>query len=135
MNRLSHHLNERTKLLMCIKNQRRVIKHLHRQATDQLRVLGGYLAQEAPIKSQTHPHAGSHLIEAVADHLHIHNGVTPKDLQKVIRMNATTRAIRYAVAELIRTGRAKRKGQQGPVFAVKSAAHSEEDAVAFEPEA
>jgi predicted HTH transcriptional regulator len=34
-------------------------------------------------------------------------------------VECTTRAIRYAIAELIKSGRAKRKGQSGPVYAVK----------------
>lgn len=35
-------------------------------------------------------------------------------------MDASTRAIRYAISELIKQGRAKRKGNQGPVYAVRA---------------
>lgn len=64
---------------------------------------------------------GPHLIEAVASRLHVQFGARPigiaADLDR-IHGKVTTRAIRYAITELIKQGRAKRKGQQGPVYAV-----------------
>lgn len=66
---------------------------------------------------------GPHLIEAVAAQLHVQNGLTPVTIQRAIKAHPKSnepsrRAIRYAIAELIKQGRAKRKGQQGPVYAV-----------------
>lgn len=65
---------------------------------------------------------GSQLIEAVAAQLHVQNGITPSEIQRrleIIKWDETSRrAIRYAIAELIKQGRAKRKGQQGPVYAI-----------------
>lgn len=47
-------------------------------------------------------------------------GRIPSDIQNLMpfKIEVTRRAIRYALAELIKQGRAKRKGQQGPVYAV-----------------
>lgn len=61
---------------------------------------------------------GPQLIEAVASVLHVTNGHTPTTIYEQLTMQASNRAIRYAIAELIKQGRAKRKGQQGPVYAV-----------------
>ena len=65
---------------------------------------------------------GPQLIEAVAKCLSADSGATAwaihADLEPVLG-KITTRSIRYAIAELIKQGRAKRKGQQGPVYAVK----------------
>lgn len=45
-----------------------------------------------------------------------------RDIREGMRIHLnlypSTRAIRYAIAELIKSGRAKRKGQSGPVYAV-----------------
>lgn len=65
--------------------------------------------------------AGPDLIEAVADVLiHAPAAMTPSKIQKLMESNATKRAIRYAIAELIKTGRARRRGTQGPVTAVRA---------------
>jgi hypothetical protein len=75
---------------------------------------------------------GPHLIEAVARVL-ADGPMRPADIQAAIETRAfghgkprnghggppTTRSIRYAITELIKQGRAKRKGQQGPVYAVR----------------
>lgn len=67
---------------------------------------------------------GPQLIEVVAAQLQVQNGITPVVIQRAIKAHPkgnepSRRAIRYALAELIKQGRAKRKGQQGPVYAVK----------------
>ena len=62
---------------------------------------------------------GPALINAVASVLD-DKGCTPAIIQKRLSGYHSLRAIRYAVAELIEQGRAKRKGQQGPVVAVRS---------------
>lgn len=66
---------------------------------------------------------GHVVIEAVAAHLALTpSGMTPTSLQNAIwetHGKFSTRAIRYAIAELIKSGRATRKGRQGPVYAVK----------------
>lgn len=61
---------------------------------------------------------GPQLIEDVASVLHVQNGKTPALIQKHLPAAYTRRAIRYALAALIKSGRAKRRGEQGPVFAV-----------------
>lgn len=61
---------------------------------------------------------GPQLIEAVAACLPI-DGATSTEIQDILGSSqASRRAIRYAISELIKQGRAKRKGQQGPVYAV-----------------
>jgi hypothetical protein len=66
--------------------------------------------------------AGPQLIEAVASQLGTGGGMFPHDIREGLRIHMdiqpSFRAIRYAIAELIKTGRAKRKGAQGPVYAV-----------------
>lgn len=76
---------------------------------------------------------GPQLIEAVAVQLNLHNGRILRDIQKTmwagLKENRpsilqgdkppTLRAIRYAIAELIRAGRARRDGIAGPVYAVR----------------
>jgi predicted HTH transcriptional regulator len=61
---------------------------------------------------------GQQLIEAVADVLAKpdQTAYTPNEIRLGLGGLITTRAIRYAIAELIKQGRAKRKGQQGPVM-------------------
>lgn len=65
---------------------------------------------------------GPHLIEAVAAQLHVQNGIIPSEIQRRLELikwdEISRRAIRYALAELIKQGRAKRKGQHGPVYAI-----------------
>lgn len=66
---------------------------------------------------------GPDLIESVFQYLILcKDGVTPTGIRshfgEVLKEQPTTRAIRYAIAELIKTGRAKRTGTQGPVYAV-----------------
>lgn len=79
---------------------------------------------------------GPHLIEAVARILD-EGPKMPADIQAAVqpyrfgngaarggdRKPPTTRSIRYAITELIKQGRAKRKGQQGPVYAVREDDH------------
>lgn len=66
---------------------------------------------------------GPALIEAVANRLHAKFGAKPAgiamDLER-IGQPTSNRAIRYAISELIKSGRAKRKGRQGPVYAVRA---------------
>jgi hypothetical protein len=64
---------------------------------------------------------GPQLIEAVASQLHADDGKRPSDIMlELLNIYPTSgRSIRYAIAELIKQGRAKRKGQQGPVYAVR----------------
>lgn len=65
--------------------------------------------------------AGPDLIEAVAGVLiHASDAMTPVMIQQKMASNTTKRAIRYAIAELVKTGRAQRKGTQGPVTAVRA---------------
>ncbi len=62
---------------------------------------------------------GPSLIEAVASQLHVQNGIRPVNLQGGISPPPSLRAIRYAIAELVKTGRARRQGNKyGPVYAV-----------------
>lgn len=67
---------------------------------------------------------GPQLIEAVAAQLHVQNGTIPSEIQRRLELvkwdEISRRAIRYAITELIKQGRAKRRGQQGPVYAVKN---------------
>ena len=63
--------------------------------------------------------AGPQLIEAVASVLNA-DGRTPRHIQNKLAGHYSLRAIRYAVVELIKAGRATRKGQQGPVYAVEA---------------
>lgn len=61
---------------------------------------------------------GPALINAVAGVL----TAKPKEIGKIQRELPafyTRRAIRYAITALIQSGKAKRKGQQGPVYAVE----------------
>lgn len=66
---------------------------------------------------------GPDLIEAVASQLGRGGGMFPYDIQEGLRiywdLHPTQRAIRYAIFELIKQGRAKREGNQGPVYAVR----------------
>lgn len=61
---------------------------------------------------------GPQLIEDVASVLRSDWGKTPCIIQQHLSAAYSRRAIRYALAALIKSGRAKRKGEQGPVFAV-----------------
>lgn len=69
---------------------------------------------------------GPLLIEAVAAQLHVQNGKKPNEIRYDIhcaefpsRPHLSLRAIRYAITELIKTGRARRQGNKyGPVYAV-----------------
>lgn len=61
---------------------------------------------------------GPQLIEAVASVLNA-EGRSPRHIQGKLAGHYSLRAIRYAIVELIKAGRAKRKGQQGPVCAVE----------------
>ena len=67
---------------------------------------------------------GPVLIEAVASQLGVGGGMFPRDIAYGMMVHLdirpTPRAIRYAISELIKSGRAKRKGRQGPVFAVRA---------------
>lgn len=73
---------------------------------------------------------GPQLIEAVAAVIFDKGSGIPRTIQTALMMQdyglpissqpITTRAIRYAISELIKQGRAKRKGQQGPVYAVRA---------------
>lgn len=66
---------------------------------------------------------GPQLIEAVASQLGTGGGMFIHDISEGLRihldLHPTRRAIRYAISELIKQGRAKRMGQQGPVYAVR----------------
>lgn len=61
--------------------------------------------------------AGHRLIEAVASQLGTGGGMFPNDIREGLRIHLdiqpTGRAIRYAIAELVKSGRAKRKGRMG----------------------
>ncbi len=61
---------------------------------------------------------GAQLIEAVAAHLSPDEGNLVGDLLYKSGRTVTMRAIRYAITELIKTGRARRDGRNGPVYAV-----------------
>ena len=67
---------------------------------------------------------GAQLIEAVAAQLGPGGGMFPHDiavgLHYHLDLRPTSRAIRYAITELIRSGRARRDGRNGPVYAVRS---------------
>jgi hypothetical protein len=67
---------------------------------------------------------GPQLIEAVASQLGTGGGMFPHDISEGLRihldLHPSHRSIRYAIAELIKQGRAKRKGQQGPIYAVRA---------------
>ena len=67
---------------------------------------------------------GTQLIEAVAKRLqHVpSDGVTPRELKMLLGIRASTRAIRYAITELIKQGRAKRtgRGRNTAVYAVRA---------------
>jgi hypothetical protein len=67
--------------------------------------------------------AGPQLIEAVAKCLATHAfaanyALFPSEIRAQIAMDATNRAIRYAITALIKDGRAKRRGPSGPAYAV-----------------
>ena len=64
---------------------------------------------------------GQQLIDAVEACL-VLNCRTPRDVHKFIKLDepVSLRAIRYAITELIKLGRAKRDGRQGPVYAVRN---------------
>ncbi len=64
---------------------------------------------------------GLQLIEAVAGSLSETVGKTSTQVSRDV-VGTSQRCIRYAIAELIKQGRAKRKGQQGPVYAVREEA-------------
>lgn len=67
---------------------------------------------------------GPQLIEAVASQLGIGGGMFPHDIavgmHNHMDLRPTPRAIRYAITELIKQGRARRDGTQGPVYAVRA---------------
>jgi hypothetical protein len=66
---------------------------------------------------------GPQLIEAVEEMLSTKMSSTPEQIRCDLEEDGkfvTTRSIRYAIAALIKQGRAKRKGQQGPVYAVRA---------------
>ena len=67
--------------------------------------------------------AGPNLIEAVASQLGTGGGMFPNDIREGLRihldMQPSFRAIRYAIAELVKSGRARRDSTQGPVYAVR----------------
>ncbi len=46
------------------------------------------------------------------------NGMTPAKIKSRLGGKISTRAIRYAISALIASGKARRKGEQGPVYAV-----------------
>lgn len=69
---------------------------------------------------------GPQLIEVVARCMEANDevsqfGLWPAEIVGMLgpHRSVTPRSIRYAIAELIKQGRAKRKGQQGPVYAVR----------------
>lgn len=63
---------------------------------------------------------GPDLIEAVAACLQPDDGLFPSEILAMLnKVDVTPRAVRYAIAELIKSGRARRNGQQGPVYAVR----------------
>ena len=62
-------------------------------------------------------HAGSDLVNAVASVL-TDTPATAKELRNRLVGTYTTRAVRYAITELIETGRAKRLYNRGPVVAM-----------------
>ena len=63
---------------------------------------------------------GAQLIEAVASHLSPDEGSSVYHLLLKSGRTVTMRAIRYAITELIRSGRARRDGRNGPVYAVRN---------------
>ena len=60
---------------------------------------------------------GQQLIEAVAGCLREDTGTSPEHLH-VYNNKVTMRAIRYAITELIKSGRARRDKRNGPIYAV-----------------
>ena len=62
---------------------------------------------------------GPALINAVAGVL-TDQPVTSGQIQRVLGLSYSNRAIRYAIAALVRDGKAKRKGNGGPVYAVQN---------------
>jgi hypothetical protein len=67
--------------------------------------------------------AGQQLIEAVAKQLHVQNGARPIGIYSALQEiygHVSLRAIRYAIAELVKSGRARRDSAQGPVYAVRN---------------
>lgn len=68
---------------------------------------------------------GPKLIEEVYDRISKYSdGLTTNELRNILsaqleQMIVSDRAIRYAIAELIKSGRARRDGQMGPVYAVR----------------
>ncbi len=66
---------------------------------------------------------GAQLIEAVASNLSLDDGYIPEDFLGMVAKSGhmvSIRAIRYAITELIKSGRARRDGRNGPVYAVRS---------------
>jgi hypothetical protein len=66
---------------------------------------------------------GPKLIEAVEEMLSTKMSSAPEQIRCDLEEDGkfvTTRSIRYAIAALIKQGRAKRKGQQGPVYAMRA---------------
>ena len=63
---------------------------------------------------------GPQLIEAVASMLSTDDGMEPNSILFALNASCSLRAIRYAITELIKTGRARRDGRNGPVYAVRS---------------
>lgn len=63
--------------------------------------------------------AGASLINQVASVLPDHPGgaVTATVIRNRLPGAYSVRAVRYAIAALVREGRAQRRGQQGPVYA------------------
>ncbi len=63
---------------------------------------------------------GAQLIEAVALILNPVDGYSPNQIQEAHGFpTPSLRAIRYAITELIKSGRARRDGRNGPVYAVR----------------
>ena len=63
---------------------------------------------------------GHQLIEAVAANLSTEEGFLVGDLLHKSGRSVTMRAIRYAITELIKSGRARRDKRNGPIYAVRS---------------
>jgi len=63
---------------------------------------------------------GPQLIEAVASHLSPSEGHLAGDLLHKVGRPITMRTIRYAITALVKEGRARRVGRNGPIYAVRS---------------
>jgi hypothetical protein len=55
--------------------------------------------------------AGKDLMTRVASYLHPDNGKTVAQIRDILTVGCTPRAVRYAVTELLKDGRATRKGR------------------------